>query len=60
MTMLDEVLKSYLAKEPLTPSESMSYFEIFLSNRKGWQKKAEKGQWEVDLKCKPCKPSQQQ
>ncbi|KAG2110244.1 uncharacterized protein F5147DRAFT_796945, partial [Suillus discolor] len=31
-------------------SDRASYFEIFLSNRKGWQKKVDKGQWEVDLR----------
>lgn len=50
--MLDGVLKSYLAHQPLTMSDRASHFEIFLSNRKGWQKKVDKGQWEVDLRCK--------
>ncbi|KAG1888119.1 hypothetical protein F4604DRAFT_1674537 [Suillus subluteus] len=50
VTMLDGVLKSYLANETLTMSDRASYFEIFLSNRKGWQKKVDKGQWEVDLR----------
>ncbi|KAG1836898.1 hypothetical protein F4604DRAFT_1602155 [Suillus subluteus] len=50
VTMLDGVLKSYLVNEMLTVSDRASYFEIFLSNRKGWQKKVDKGQWEVDLR----------
>ncbi|KAG2029815.1 hypothetical protein BDR03DRAFT_987512 [Suillus americanus] len=48
--MLDNVLKSYLTNEMLTMSDHASYFEIFLSNWKGWQKKVDKGQWEVDLR----------
>jgi hypothetical protein len=50
-TILDGVLKSYLAGETLTLHERASYFEIFLSNRKGWQKKVDKGKWEADLRC---------
>ncbi|KAG1814581.1 hypothetical protein DFJ58DRAFT_673655, partial [Suillus subalutaceus] len=57
VTMLDGVLKSYLANETLTMSDRASDFEIFLSNRKGWQKKVDKGQWEVDLRCKLCWPA---
>ncbi|KAG1767407.1 hypothetical protein EDD22DRAFT_819284 [Suillus occidentalis] len=49
-TILDGVLKSYLAGEMLTLHERASYFEIFLSNRKGWQKKVDKGKWEADLR----------
>jgi hypothetical protein len=52
---MDKVLKSYLTNEP---SGSRSYFVIFLSNRKGWQKRVDKGQWEADLRCKPLAPSQ--
>ncbi|KAJ8579361.1 hypothetical protein M405DRAFT_848278, partial [Rhizopogon salebrosus TDB-379] len=47
MMMMDKVLKSYLTNEP---SGSTSYFVIFLSNRKGWQKRVDKGQWEADLR----------
>ncbi|KIK32078.1 hypothetical protein CY34DRAFT_760908 [Suillus luteus UH-Slu-Lm8-n1] len=49
-TILDGVLKSYLAGEALMLHERASYFEIFLSNRKGWQKKVDKGKWEADLR----------
>ncbi|KAG1723917.1 uncharacterized protein EDB91DRAFT_1063111 [Suillus paluster] len=49
-TVLDGVLKTYLANETLTLSERTSNFEIFLANRKGWQKKVDKGQWEADLR----------
>jgi hypothetical protein len=52
MTLLDAVLKKYLGREPLTLSDRMTNFEIFLSNRKGWQKKVDKGLNEVDLRCK--------
>jgi len=52
---LDAVLKKYLAHEPLTLNDRMSNFEIFLSNRKGWQRKVDKGLNEVDLRCKPPK-----
>ncbi|KAG1848191.1 hypothetical protein C8R48DRAFT_569353, partial [Suillus tomentosus] len=31
-------------------SKCTPYFEIFLANRKGWQKKVDKGQWEADLR----------
>ncbi|KAG2123793.1 hypothetical protein DEU56DRAFT_917280 [Suillus clintonianus] len=50
MPMLDEVLKTYLAGKTLALSECQSHFEIFLSNRKGWQRKVDKGQWEADLR----------
>ncbi|KAG2039432.1 hypothetical protein BDR03DRAFT_980921 [Suillus americanus] len=40
----------YLANETLTLSRCTSYFEIFLANQKGWQKKVDKGQWEADLR----------
>ncbi|KAG1848957.1 hypothetical protein DFJ58DRAFT_729717 [Suillus subalutaceus] len=49
-TVLDGVLKMYLANETLTLSECTSHFEIFLANQKGWQKKVDKGQWEADLR----------
>ncbi|KAG1868094.1 hypothetical protein C8R48DRAFT_771798 [Suillus tomentosus] len=49
-TVLDGVLKTYLANETLTLSKCTPYFEIFLANRKGWQKKVDKGQWEADLR----------
>ncbi|KAG1870629.1 hypothetical protein DFJ58DRAFT_652909 [Suillus subalutaceus] len=49
-TILDGLLKSYLAGETLTLHERASHFEIFLSNRKGWQKKVDKGKWEADLR----------
>ncbi|KAG1845309.1 hypothetical protein DFJ58DRAFT_730899 [Suillus subalutaceus] len=49
-TILDSLLKSYLAGEMLTLHERASHFEIFLSNRKGWQKKVDKGKWEADLR----------
>ncbi|KAG1832589.1 hypothetical protein DFJ58DRAFT_671092 [Suillus subalutaceus] len=38
-TILDGLLKSYLAGETLTLHERASHFEIFLSNRKGWQRR---------------------
>ncbi|KAG2351498.1 hypothetical protein BDR07DRAFT_1501225 [Suillus spraguei] len=38
-TVLDGVLKMYLANETLTLSKCASNFEIFLANWKGWQKK---------------------
>ncbi|KAG1741594.1 hypothetical protein EDD22DRAFT_786691 [Suillus occidentalis] len=42
---------TYLANDtPTLQSSSQLYFEIFLSNRKGWQKKVDKGQWEADLR----------
>ncbi|KAG2128935.1 uncharacterized protein EDB93DRAFT_1095770 [Suillus bovinus] len=50
-TMLDGVLKAYLENDTSTlQSSSQLYFEIFLSNQKGWQKKVDKGQWEADLR----------
>lgn len=49
--LLDTVMKKYLAREPLTLSNSNTYFEIFLSNRKGWQKRVDKGICEADLRC---------
>ncbi|KAG2104313.1 uncharacterized protein F5147DRAFT_638301 [Suillus discolor] len=48
--LLDTVMKKYLAREPLTLSDSNTYFEIFLSNRKGWQKRVDKGICEADLR----------
>ncbi|KAG1907643.1 uncharacterized protein F5891DRAFT_939549 [Suillus fuscotomentosus] len=48
--LLDTVMKKYLACEPLTLSDSNTYFEIFLSNRKGWQKRVDKGICEADLR----------
>ncbi|KAG2339458.1 hypothetical protein BDR05DRAFT_951218 [Suillus weaverae] len=48
--LLDTVMKKYLAHEPLTLSDSNTYFEIFLLNRKGWQKKVDKGICEADLR----------
>ncbi|KAG1807767.1 hypothetical protein EV424DRAFT_1329376 [Suillus variegatus] len=48
--LLDTVMKKYLAREPLTLSNSNTYFEIFLSNRKGWQKRVDKGICEADLR----------
>ncbi|KAG1770851.1 hypothetical protein EV702DRAFT_1270992 [Suillus placidus] len=47
--LLDTVMKKYLAHKPLTLSNSNTYFEIFLLNRKGWQKKVDKGICEADL-----------
>ncbi|KAG2131401.1 uncharacterized protein EDB93DRAFT_1108102 [Suillus bovinus] len=41
--------KKYLVHEPLTLSDSNTYFEIFLSNQKGWQKKVDKGICKADL-----------
>jgi hypothetical protein len=51
VTLLDAVLKKYLACEPLTPTDGMASFEIFLSHRKGWQRKVDKGLNETDLRC---------
>ncbi|KAG1791700.1 uncharacterized protein HD556DRAFT_1309765 [Suillus plorans] len=48
--LLDTVVKKYIAHEPLTLSDSNTYFEIFLSNRKGWQKRVDKGICEADLR----------
>ncbi|KAG1893884.1 uncharacterized protein F5891DRAFT_1256816 [Suillus fuscotomentosus] len=48
--LLDTVMKKYLAHEPLTLSDSNTYFEIFLLNQKGWQKRVDKGICEADLR----------
>lgn len=48
---LDRVLKKYLAGEELLLSDRMIAFEIYLTNRKGWQRKVDKGLTEHDLRC---------
>ncbi|KAG2140603.1 hypothetical protein DEU56DRAFT_734911 [Suillus clintonianus] len=47
---LPSLLKTYLTGKTLALSECQSHFKIFLSNRKGWQRKVDKGQWEADLR----------
>ena len=50
--MVDYVLERYLANEPLTLSDKSIYFWVHLANRKGWQRKVDKGMTEGDLRCK--------
>jgi hypothetical protein len=47
---VNHVLKRYLAGEALVLSDLLVSFEIHLRNRKGWQRKVDKGQTESDLR----------
>ncbi|KAF9224643.1 hypothetical protein BS17DRAFT_880019 [Gyrodon lividus] len=46
----NHVLKKYLAHESLVLSDRSTYFDVYLKNRKGWQRKVDKGQTEPDLR----------
>ena len=46
---INHVLKKYLAGETLVLSDLSVLFDIHLRNRKGWQRKVDKGQTEADL-----------
>ncbi|KAI6035401.1 hypothetical protein F5J12DRAFT_924235 [Pisolithus orientalis] len=50
-TVIDGMFMKYLRGEELslTVSECNAYFEIHLKNRKGWQRKLDKGMREADL-----------
>ena len=45
------MLAKYLAGDELLLSDQQALFEIYLVNRKGWQKKVDKGMMEQDLRC---------
>ncbi|KAI6000121.1 hypothetical protein F5J12DRAFT_951289 [Pisolithus orientalis] len=51
-TVIDGMFMKYLRGEELslTVSEHNAYFEIHLKNRKGWQRKLDKGMREADLR----------
>ncbi|KAI5985968.1 hypothetical protein EDD15DRAFT_2200347 [Pisolithus albus] len=52
-TVVDRVFMKYLQGEEhsLTINDLNTYFEIHLKNRKGWQRKLDKGMREADLRC---------
>jgi len=54
VSQADFVLLKYLqgADDTLTDSDHEIYYEIHLKNRKGWQKKTDKGNREIDLRSK--------
>jgi hypothetical protein len=45
---VSNVVRKYLCKETLVQSDLAVHFELRLANRKGWQRKIDKG--ETDLK----------
>ncbi|KAG0702302.1 hypothetical protein DFH29DRAFT_805105 [Suillus ampliporus] len=45
------VLDKYLNGESLSMKDLHTHFQVFLSNRKGWQRKVDKGVKEADLRC---------
>ena len=47
---ISHVMQRYLACKPLMLSDLLTYFKIHLQNRKGWQRKVDKGQSETDLR----------
>jgi hypothetical protein len=47
---IHDVLMKYLGDQGLSSSDRLVSFEIFLSNRKGWQQRVDKGK-ETDLRC---------
>ncbi|KAI6019428.1 hypothetical protein BKA83DRAFT_4495450 [Pisolithus microcarpus] len=51
-SIIDEVFMKYLqgGEQSLTINDLNVYFEIHLKNRKGWQRKLDKGMREVDLR----------
>ena len=52
--LVDRILIKYLQGEAssFTFDDLNVYFEVHLSNRKGWQKKVDQGAREVDLRSK--------
>ncbi|KAF9220457.1 hypothetical protein BS17DRAFT_810670 [Gyrodon lividus] len=48
---IDQVLNKYLAGKELLLSDRMMMFKIHLTNRKGWQRKVNKGLTEQDFRC---------
>ena len=52
-TAVDSVFLKYLRGEErsLTINELDTYIEVHLKNRKGWQRKLDKGVREIDLRC---------
>ena len=52
-TTVDSMFLKYLQGEEwsLTINELDTYIEVHLKNRKGWQRKLDKGVREIDLHC---------
>ncbi|KAI6000117.1 hypothetical protein F5J12DRAFT_702197, partial [Pisolithus orientalis] len=49
-TMVDHTLEKYLGNEPLMLSDRSIYFEVYLANQKGWQRKVDRGMTKADLR----------
>lgn len=50
LSEVDTAFRKYLYNETLSIKDSHARFEVFLSNRKGWQRKVDKGLKEADLR----------